>query len=140
MQFYTINLTPLTRRFAHRRIEYNEKRLKMFQDRDEELKRDKTYLEVAEAIRPSEAKVELHKQKTLRDDRLKFLVGAIAEEKMLLKGLKETVEQQRKRIFWETKGEEGGEKGGDEDWEQYYDEQYQAWAWYNKKTQEVQWS
>ena len=127
---------------AMKRIEYNAKRLAMFEERQEEILRDKTYLEVPDAIRPSEAKLELQKQKTLREDRLKFLIGAIATEKQLLEKTELEIKEQKERIFIET-GEEyvdatSGE--GDDDWEQYFDETYGAWCYYNKKSGEVQWA
>ena len=122
------------------RLAYNTKRLQQFEDRLDEINRDKTYLEVSDRIRPSEAKVELRKQKQLREDRIKFLTQAIVDEKKIVKESEETMKVEQDVVFKLT-GEMVGDAqgGGDEDWEQYYDEQYGQWAWYNKVTGEISW-
>ncbi|GMH76037.1 hypothetical protein TL16_g06949 [Triparma laevis f. inornata] len=120
------------------RLDYNRKRLDMFEQRLDEVSFDKTYLEVSDRIRPSEAKVELHKQATLRKDRIKFLTQAIIEEKKIIEENEKILEEQRDTVFKETGEYPGSSAGGQEEWEQYYDEQYGQWAWYNNVTGEVQ--
>ena len=63
---------------------YNEKRLEMFVDKKEFLEMDKEYLIVSDKIRPSDAKIELAKSISLHDERLKFSIKAIQDEKELV--------------------------------------------------------
>ncbi|GMH90999.1 hypothetical protein TrST_g6869 [Triparma strigata] len=120
------------------RLDYNRKRLDMFEQRLDEVEFDKMYLEVSDRIRPSEAKVELHKQATLRRDRIKFLTQAIIDEKKIIEENEKILEEQRNIVFKETGEYPGSSAAGGEEWEQYYDEQYGVWAWYNNVTGEVQ--
>ena len=122
------------------RIKYNDERLKMFKDRQESILLDKSYLEVPDAIRPSEAKIELKKAKMLRDDRLKFLVKAIKELTEILEDCEKRKTKHSAELVKE--GEDGGDGGGagGEEWTEYYDEQAGAWAYYNNITGESVWA
>ena len=135
------NITKARKKIADlcsERVVYNSKRLSMFEEKREFLERDKEYLTVPDKIRPSEAKIELEKSISLHNERLKFSVKAIEEEKAIVKCNEEELER-IKADLWLRSGEEyvGAAAGGGEEWEQYWDESYQAWCWYNNVTGEV---
>ena len=116
----------------------------MFETRQESILLDKTYLEVPEAIRPSESKEELRKAKMLRNDRLKFLSKAIKDLKEVV-GRCEMIKEKELRAI--TSGGEsvddeggGGGGGGEEEWTSYQDEGSGKWAFYNNFTGESVWA
>ena len=82
----------------------------MFETRQESILLDKTYLEVPEAIRPSESKEELRKAKMLRNDRLKFLSKAIKDLKEVV-GRCEMIKEKELRAIT-SGGESVDDEGG----------------------------